>query len=604
MCGFSCFVINKSHSNRSVINKKFQYYLNEMINRGPDFSQKKSFDILDTNITVGFNRLAIQDLSDKANTIFYDANNILLFNGEIYNYKNLKNDHFQNDKFLTNTDTELLFKLLKKFKEKAFSLLEGIFSISFIDLQKKTVLLARDFTGTKPLYFLRNNDGFFYSSECWFLYSMASKQIDETALKFYLTFGFNKEDTTLIKNVKKVRPGTFIQYSWLSKSIKEKTYFSLNKKKYDENNLYDLDTFFYNIIKKNLLSDTRVGTLLSGGIDSTIVTLYAKKIADNVESFTTCFLPEKKYEKFNIDLEFSKTLSKQNNIKLHINYIDQNTKVLEDFEKITNYFEEPTSNLNFLNLYWLTKDASNKNFKVILTGDGGDEMFLGYDRYQKTELSNFLSFFKYFNKNIKSYCNKNPNQLAEYIHGIFKINNPFKSLSDDFKAIQKNEDAALFNNIKFKDNLDIINYFDARYWLTNENNYKLDKCSMINSVEARVPLQDIKIIENFFFLKKSKKFSFFSKKKVLNDLKILPNYIKKRKKIGYFSPERAFLDNNLEKITSNFLFETNNSNLKIFQNNELKKIFQSYEKLGYKVKREVTTLILLQIWSQKIDRLL
>jgi len=575
-----------------------------MENRGPDFSKKMNFNISNISLTVGFNRLAIQDLTDKANTIFCDSENILLFNGEIYNFKSLKNKYFTNDKFLTNSDTELLFKLLKKFKQNTFNLLEGIFSIAFIDLKNKKTLLARDYTGTKPLYFLNNNEGFFFSSEAWFLYSLSNKEIDENALRFYLTYGFNQDDRTLIKNVKKVRAGTYVQYSWLDKKISEHIFFSLNKIKKDNNYIENLDDFFYKIVKKNLVADTKVGTLLSGGIDSSIVTLYAKKITDKVESFTTCFLPEEKYKKFNVDLDFSKALSKQFNIKLNINYIDQNTKILDDFEKVTNYFEEPTSNLNFLNLYWLTKDASVKDFKVILTGDGGDEMFLGYDRYQKIELANFFSIFKYFNKKIKSYCNNDPDKLVEYIHGIFKINNPFGSLSAGLKNIEYIENSKLFRNNQFNNNLDIANYFDAKYWLTNENNYKLDKCSMINSVEARVPLQDIQVIEKIFFLKKSNKFSFFKNKKILNDLKILPNYIKKRKKIGYFSPERIFLDNNLETIASNFIFDSNNSNLKIFNKSELNNIFKSYNKYGYKIKRELTTLVLLQIWSQKVDKLL
>ena len=603
MCGFISYITREDQSNNTIIYNKFKHYLKEMNNRGPDFSEKKKINTLDTNIMLGFNRLAIQDLTEKANTIFYDENYIILFNGEIYNYKILKDKYFKNYKFKSNTDTELLFELFKKYNEKTLDLIEGIFSIAFFNLTEQTSLLARDFTGTKPLYYLKNNDGFFFSSEAWFLYSLSKKEFDQSALKFYLTFGFNKNDTTLIKEVKKVKPGTFVLYNWSKKEMYEKDYFLLNEKKINTNSVCNIDTFFSDIIKKNLISDTKVGTLLSGGIDSTLVTLYARNFTEKLESFTTCFLPEEKYKKFNIDLEFSKELAKRFDIKLNISNIDNETDILNDFEKVTDYFDEPTSNLNFLNIYWLTKNASDKDFKVVLTGDGGDEMFLGYDRYKKIEISKYLSPLKFLNKNLKSYCNKNPEELSKYIHGVFKINNPFKILSDELNDV-KHAKMDLFKNINFKNNLDLINYFDTKFWLTSENNYKLDKCSMLNSIEARVPLQDIEIIKNFFFLKNTKKFSFFKNKKILDKLSILPEFIKKRKKMGYFNPERIFLDNNLEKIVNNLVFNTNNSNMNIFNENKIKNVFKSYNNFGYKIKREITTLVLLQIWSQKINKLL
>ena len=156
----------------------------------------------------GFNRLSIIDLDKSANKIFYNDQYYLLFNGEIYNFKKLKEDYLSNEKFLTKTDTEVLFKLLIKYGIDFIKKLEGIFAFTFLDIKKNKLYLARDFTGTKPLFFFKNNDGIFFSSEAWFQYSISNKLIDLESFNYYLKFGFSPINTTLIQDVKKIESGT------------------------------------------------------------------------------------------------------------------------------------------------------------------------------------------------------------------------------------------------------------------------------------------------------------------------------------------------------------------------------------------------------------
>ena len=303
----------------------------------------------------------------------------------------------------------------------------------------------------------------------------------------------------------------------------------------------EINNILENSVKMNLIADTKIGTFLSGGLDSSTITALAKKYNNQIEGFTTVYLPKKKYEKFNQDFEYSKKLSKDLNIKLNVQYIDNISSALDDFYKITNYLDEPVSNLNFLNTYWQSKQAKLLGFKVILTGDGSDELFCGYDRYHKIFLSNYLRIFSKLSSKIHNYNSLDKEKIPLFFYSIFKNTN-LKELLNDKTYIDDYGEKNLLKNINFRSNVDYVNYFDFKYWLTNENNYKLDKCTMINSVEARVPFQDVSLINKIFFTKNSKKFSFFNRKFLLKQNNFIPKYIKNRKKTGWFTPDRIFLD--------------------------------------------------------------
>ena len=600
MCGFIGFISDINNKQISLYEEKFRHYLHELNNRGPDYTETKKIIFKNKIIHVGFSRLAIQDLNQNSNKIFYNDKAILLFNGEIYNQKTLKQKYLS-DKFLnTSSDTEVLFNLLINHGSKIINELNGIFSIVYIDLKNNNIECIRDFTGTKPLYYSFYNNNFFFSSEAWFLYSLSQKKLNKKSFNFFLNYGFSPEENTLIENVKKVIPRNILKVNFNKAELSSNEYFKLDKKKNSNLISYNsINNILENSIKMNLLSDTKIGTFLSGGVDSSLVTAIAKKYNNKIEGFTTVYLPEKKYEKFNQDYIYSKKLSKDLNIKLNVTYIENISKALDDFYKVTEYLDEPISNLNFLNTYWQSKQARSQNVKVILTGDGSDELFCGYDRYYKIFLSNYLRFFKNLNKKISNYNSINLNQIPFFFYSIFKSTNLKNLLNKPFYLNEYGE-KNLFKNLNFKSNADYINYFDFRYWLTNESNYKLDKCTMINSVEARVPFQDISLIKNLFFIKNSKKFSFFNRKYLLKKNNFIPNYIKNRKKIGWFTPDKIFLDSNLETIKNHIFIKDIIKNQEIFNYEQLELLFNSYKKDGHLLKKEITTIILFQIWYNKV----
>ena len=600
MCGFIGFITDINNKENNLINKKFDFYYNELKKRGPDYSEIKRIKFKSKLIQIGFSRLSIQDLRENSNKIFCDDGHIILFNGEIYNHNELRIKYLPNENLNTNSDTEVLFKLYKNRGKSILSELRGMFSFVFIDLISENIEFIRDFTGTKPLYYYKNLNSLFFSSEAWFLYSLSNKELDKNSLDFFFNFGFTEEHKTLIKDVCKIPPCYIYKYNLNSLVFSKEKFFNLDKPKI--NNIpskNETKELIENCVKKNLVSDTKVGTFLSGGVDSTTITILAKKYNENVESFTTFFLPNKKFKKFNVDFDFSKKISKEYNIKLNVNYIENQNSLYRDFIKVTDYLDEPISNLNFLNTYWQTKLAKERNIKVILTGDGADEMFCGYDRYKSMYIASKLRLFRYFNKKISKINKLNKNDIPLHYYSIFK-NDSYKNLFNfDLKKNFINK-RNFYNDIKEYKNIDYINYFDTRYWLTNESNYKLDKGSMINSVEARVPFQDADLINKFFSISNEKKFSLFNRKYILKNIGILPKYILNRPKTGWFSPERIFLDNHLKNIIKDFFTESKIRKQNIFDYINLVKFFEEYPQKTYKIKRQILTIVLFQIWYDKI----
>ena len=603
MCGFIGFITDINNKQLDEISEKFNIYFNKLKERGPDYSIVKKIKFKSKLIQVGFSRLAIQDLNESSNRIFYNDENLILFNGEIYNHISLKEKYLGDEIISTKTDTEILHKLFQKKGTDIINELEGIFSIVFIDLKTEKVFMARDYTGTKPLYFSNKNNDLFFSSEAWFLYSLSDKELDHQSVNFFLNFGFTDEEKTLIKNVYKVKPRYIYNFNLSNNDLEKNKYFDLSKSKFNSIQNFKINReLLENTIKKNLITDTKIGTFLSGGVDSTTISLIAKKYNENIEAITTCFLPEDKFKKFNIDFQFSKQISKDYNLKLHTHYISNEKELYDDFLKITDYLDEPVSNLNFLNTYWQTKIAKENNIKVVLTGDGADELFCGYDRYKSVFLADKLSFFSFLSKKVKKLNNLENREIPLFYYSIFK-NKEHKKIFKNIEHLEDNLADEIYENMVSDKKIDYINFFDTKYWLTNESNYKLDKCSMINSVEARVPFQDINLIKNFFFIPNNLKFSIQNRKFLLKEMNFLPKYVINRPKTGWFSPEKIFLETNLNNIISDFFDETKIKSQNTIDYSEIISFFKRFPKENWKIKRQTLTIILFQIWYDKVLRL-
>lgn len=599
MCGIIGFISKKNLKN-NFYNEKFNFYHNKLFHRGPDFQEKININLNELEVNLGFSRLAIQDISLEGNKIFRNENYIILFNGEIYNFEELKSQNLSNEKFETKTDTEVLFKLFIKYKENFINFIEGIFSIAVIDIKKKEIFLFRDFTGVKPLYYLVNEDGFFFSSEAWFLYSISNKQLNYQALSYYLELGFSPIDQTLIKNVYKVSPGEKISYNFSRSTVNKNYFFKLNykednKKKINANEIQDDLT---RVIKKNLISDTKIGIFLSGGVDSSLILLLAKNIGVEIEAFTSFFLPQNKFKKFNIDYYYAKRICDENNIKLNKVLIDENDdNTKNELLNFLNNLDEPLPNLNIINSYLQAKSAREKGCKVILTGDGADEIFGGYKRYKFSYYANKFKFLSFINKKIGNFNSLKKNQIPSFFYQ--KISNSLKEKIFTSNVLLYNKEFFFNYFVPEENSLKTINYFDLKYWLPEESNYKLDRSLMANSIEGRVPFQDITIIKKYFDIPLKKKINLFNEKIFLKNIRILPNYIKKRKKIGWLSPESIFIRNYLKNFIKKTFDETTIKQQNIFNYHELMNIYKAHLTGGY-FKKEIILILFFQIWYNQV----
>jgi len=493
-----------------------------------------------------------------------------------------------------------LFKLFIKYGKNFISFIEGIFSIAVIDIKKSEIHLFRDFTGVKPLYYLRNEDGFFFSSEAWFLYSISNKQLNYQALSYYFELGFSPIDETLIKNVCKVSPGEKISYNFSNSTINKDYFFKLDYKENSKKiiNINEVQDDLTKAIKKNLISDTKIGIFLSGGVDSSLILLLSKNMGVEIEAFTSFFLPENKYKKFNTDYYYAKRVCDENNIKLNKVLIDENDEsTKKELLNFLSNLDEPLPNLNILNSYLQAKSAKDMGCKVILTGDGADEIFGGYKRYRFAYYANKFKYLSLINKKIKNFNTLKKNQIPSFFYQ--KISNSFKEkiFSSDIKFFRKDY---FFNYFLPEENsLKIINYFDLKYWLPEESNYKLDRSLMANSIEGRVPFQDITIVNKYFNVPLKKKINFFNEKIFLKNISILPDYIRKRKKIGWLSPESIFIRSYLNNFIKDTFDEKTIKSQNIFNYEELINMRKAHLSGGY-FKNEIILILIFQIWYNQV----
>jgi len=603
MCGFIGFINKNNHKNndydKNDYENKFNFFHKQMLKRGPDYQEKYKFQSINNKFFLGFSRLSITDLSKSSNKIFQNENFALLFNGEIYNYLDLKVKYLQSQKLDTESDTEVLFNLLTTQGIGIVSLLEGIFSFVFINLKEQKVYMAKDPTGTKPLYYYKKENLFSFSSEAWFNYSLSNKELDLDSLNYFFNYGFSPVDKTLVKGVCKVKPGHIVTLNLQTFETISTMYYSLNIKKKNENNFSTLKEDIEKVIKKNLISDVKTGLFLSGGLDSTIIAIISKKIDPTIEAYTSVYLPNTKYRKFNEDYKYVKKISKDYNIKINTSVIDENDKNQKDeFINFYKSLDEPLANLNVFNSYLQSKSASLNGCKVVLTGDGSDEVFGGYKRYRVALYRRKLKFFSFIDQKIKKFNNLPKNKIINYFYSK-NINNEVFSNSFKNNFFEYNFDKFLPDGRQEN----IINFFDLVHWLPEESNFKLDRSTMFNSIEGRVPFQDVTLLNKYFPISMDNKVNLFNEKIFLKkSLDFIPNYIKNRKKIGWLTPESFYLRNYLKNLFIKIFDKEKIQRDKIFNYEEVMSMLKKHNS-GQYFKDQLITILSFQIWYDQLKLL-
>lgn len=495
MCGF-CGYINKKEKNKEIIKK-----MNDAIShRGPDDENYYTDDF----VALGHRRLSIIDLKGGIQPMTNENNNLwVVFNGEIYNFKTIKEDLIKKGHiFKTNSDTEILIHGYEEYKEKLLDKLRGMFTFVIYDKQNKKLFGARDHFGQKPFYYTNMNNTFMFGSEIKsFLYHPDFvKKVNKDSLKPYLTFQTSVLEETFFKGVFKLLPGHYFTYDLDKDNLEINKYYQIkfDSKKQDFDKLVkEIDDTITKSIDVHTISDVPVGSYLSGGIDSSYVVSYLKPD----KTFSVGF----DYKNFN-EVPYAKELSDILNIE-NINELINADDFFDSLHKVQYYADEPTANLSAVPLYFLS-DLASKHVKVVLSGEGADELFGGYPFYKEDDLLIKYRKIPYIIrktlKNIvaplpefhgKNFLTKGGSKVEDYYIGnafVFGNREANSVLSEKYKSDVTFQSITkpYYDEVKDKDDLTKMQYLDMHFWLPNDILLKADKMSMANSLELRVPILD------------------------------------------------------------------------------------------------------------------
>lgn len=493
MCGFVGF-ISKQKDKDKIIKE-----MNDtIVHRGPDSEGY----YVDDNIAMGFRRLSIIDLAKGTQPIFNeDKTKVITFNGEIYNYQELRKDLIEKGhQFKTNSDTETILHGYEEYKEEIVLKLRGMFAFTIYDIEKNKLFGARDYFGIKPFYYYNSKDCFIYGSEIksFLKNPLFKKEMNKEALKTYLTFQYSALDETFFKGVYRLKPGEYFIYE--NNKLEVKTYFTYE---YTESNkkleeiTHDINEEVKESVKYHQISDVKVGAFLSGGVDSSYIV--SEMMPDT--TYSVGF----DYEDFN-ETNDAKDLSDILGIKNKTKMINDD-EFLEGCKKVQYYSDEPHANLSAVPLYYLSKLA-REDVKVVLSGEGADELYGGYLSYKQSKiLMNYRKLPKSFRKFMYNISKKMPNikgksflergskDLSEFYIGqafIMDDEEANSLLKEPYKTNIRHVDVTkpYFDKVKDLPEVTQMQYVDMHLWLPLDILLKADKMTMANSLELRVPFLD------------------------------------------------------------------------------------------------------------------
>ena len=566
MCGISGIInIDQDES----INKKLDVLYAGLDRRGPDSKNKI---IVDKYCRLAHSRLAIIDLTDAGSQPMTSNSGRyhIVFNGEIYNHKDIKNKYLKDLPFRGSSDTEILLNLIELIGlKKTLPLLNGVYAFFIFDEKEKEFFLCRDKLGEKPVCYYYDNKNFYFCSEVTLLSKILPKDkqdLDYSSIDYFLRYGNIPAPKSIFKNINKLLPGEIISGK-INKNeiiIKKRKFWSvsedyLNKIKEPNLTSINLENTLFEVVNDHLISDRTLGVFLSGGIDSSLVSCLATKIKPNINSFSIGF-DNQSYNESDKAKKIASFLGTN-----HTEIIFNQNDVLNIVPNISQAYDEPFADQSLLPTMLLCGLSKKSNSIVCLTGDGGDELFGGYNRHkyfhliQKYEkLLKILGLFKTNNLNI----NFNNKKLSDYLRWLrisISAVSKQKLSSAYFELLNKTE----FNSLEIElgqDQLEKIEksnistaekimMFDICNYLTNDVLVKTDRASMFYGIEIRAPLLDPRIIDFSSKLEFSKKIQRGNAKKILKDILAnhLPDGMINKKKYGFDVPISSWLKKDLKK---------------------------------------------------------
>lgn len=543
MCGIVGLVTKKEKENT------IKLMSDRIKHRGPDGDGY----FIDGDVALGHRRLSIIDLSSGDQPMFNeDGSVVTVFNGEIYNYQELKEELIAlGHDFKTKSDTEVLVHGYEEWHTDLPKHLRGMFAFAIYDKNKNEVFLARDNFGIKPLYYAKMNDTFMFASEIKAFLDVPDfeKVFNESILETYLEFSFVPTNETFFKGVHRLDAGCSLLYK--DGEIKLNKYFKLDFKEENmsfEDAVKNISDVMKDSVEKHLIADVEVGSFLSSGIDSSYIVSLAKP-----DKTYTVGYENKKYD----ETMYAKDLAEKLGIKNESKIITKE-EYLENISKIMYHLDEPTSDPAAISLYFVAKLAS-KDLKVVLSGEGADEFFGGYNYYREEVDYKFYNKLPFcirhaigkvasifpegrgFNFLVRrgeklenSYIGVNRNFSSKMAKKILKNNY-------ELEAIHVTKD--VYNEFKNYSNIDKMQAIDINFWLMKDILLKADRMTMASSIEGRVPFIDKEVFKVASHLPFDYKVTKENTKVALRAAakEVIPTEAYKKKKLGFPVPVREWI---------------------------------------------------------------
>lgn len=546
MCGYTGFV-SKTKNKKAIIKN-----MNERIrHRGPE---GEGFYV-DKNIALGHRRLSIIDVEGGSQPMYNEMKTkVIVFNGEIYNFESLKKE-LSNHTFVTNSDTEVLIHGFEEWGVELPKKLRGMFSFVIWDTETNSLFGARDHFGIKPFYYCLQEDALLFGSEIksFLEYPTFKKEINDILLPAYLSFSFTPTTETFFKGVNRLDAGHYLTYKDGELNI-ERYYdlkFEESKDTYEEA-VEKINEVMEDSVRHHQISDVEVGSFLSSGIDSS----YIVSLAHPDKTYTVGYdIP-----KYN-EIEHAKDLAKRLNIKNKSKMITKE-EYLSVIPKLMYHMDEPTSDPASIALYFVSKLAS-KDVKVVLSGEGADELFGGYNYYRGFVDWGFYNKIPFFIRHaVSSFCKLFPEvrgfnfliRRGERVEDSYiGVNRVFgdkerkKILKQPITLTNQQITKSFYDELTGYSDIVKMQAVDIHFWLMKDILLKADRMTMANSIEGRVPFIDTSVFQIASGLPFAYKVSKENTKLALRDAakKVIPNESYKKKKLGFPVPIREWLKEDL-----------------------------------------------------------
>lgn len=613
-----CGICGKVHfdSGRPVLKDEIHRMTELITHRGPDDSGQ----YLKNNVGLGFRRLSIIDLNSGHQPLSNEDDTIwIVFNGEIYNHASLREELIaKGHQFKTGADTETIVHLYEEYGSACVKYLRGMFAFAIWDEKNRKLFCARDRFGIKPFFYFLDNEKFIFGSEikCILSQIKSSSNLSIPGLDQYLTFGYSSEDSTIYHDIKKLRPAHTLEIENGGK-VKITRYWDIEYRpdysKTEDEWCRLIDGKLSESVKAHLMSDVPLGAFLSGGVDSSsVVALMSKYSSSPVKTFSIGF----KEAEFN-ELKYAREVAKRYNTEHHEQIIEPESVSL--LPQLVDSYDEPFADASAIPTYFVSKFA-REFVTVVLSGDGGDELFVGYDKYQR--MNNMRKFnvlpesvSKYFwgglhkiipnsvkGKGATYYLSKPKNSFPAFL-AIWQQAERKELFRDEIWEIIKESPSEsrrveCFSNAKSSDFLFNMQKMDMQRYMVDDVLTKVDRASMQNSLEVRVPILDHEFAELTASIPSELKLKGNIKKYIFKEAMKghLPESIISHKKQGFSVPLKSWFKEDLKEYVNDRIINTKGPLYDYLNPKYVSKIIHSHNNGMRDFNDKIWSLLFLDEW--------